>query len=59
MGLTHNEERLVSAFERFVTALERIAETYETQVINQSKVIDQTLRTMKMATDFGSDQKPY
>ena len=45
--------------ERFVSALERIAEAYETQVVNQSKVIDQTLKTMKMATEFPSDQQPY
>lgn len=43
---------------RFVSALERVAESYEVQVINQAKIVDQTVKTMQMATELDPIQGP-
>ena len=44
--------------DRFVSAFERIADAFETSVINQNKIVEQTVKTMKMATDLDPTQGP-
>lgn len=37
---------------RVVSALERLVDAYETSVVNQSKIAEQTIETMKMAREM-------
>jgi hypothetical protein len=50
--LSENERALL---ERLVAALERITEAYETSVINQSRMVEKTLRTLDLASEAGYD----
>jgi len=38
--------------ERVISALERFVEAFEAGVANQSKIVEQTIETMKMAQDM-------
>ena len=51
MELTETQkERIISAWERFVEAI-------EAGVTNQSRIVDQTIKTMKMAQDLADFEK--
>jgi hypothetical protein len=43
--------------ERIISALERLVEAIEAGVTNQSRIVDQTIKTMKMAQDLADYEK--
>jgi hypothetical protein len=43
--------------ERIISAIERFVEAFEAGVANQSKIVEQTIKTMKMAQDLADFEK--
>jgi hypothetical protein len=45
-----------SLLTRVVSAIERFVEAYETSIVNQTKVTEQTIETMKMAREMVDEE---
>jgi hypothetical protein len=50
------DSSLLSILERAVSAAERFVDAYEAYVANQSRMVEQTIRTMDLAQSMAVDE---